>query len=184
MIEEKDYINTYFEAGKVSSVNIKNYFVLSFFLATFLALPDAKEINVPIINNKIEYSTSIMTILLAHSFLFFRAISSINHERVLRSKLANKGNIENINLFRISYPSIVNYIQFSEVFANKKYYNFSLVTSLILLLCVSIAMPFAAVFLILVKKFSFLALGLASIAALVYMSTFVFQMKNFNKYKY
>lgn len=104
---------TYFESGKITSQSFRLFLFSSIILIIFLLDEEKSLLTLPFIKLKLDYSSALIVMFFLHVAFFFRFMSAVNYERELRGYIKHKNKYNTKDTWSISYPSLINFQQFS-----------------------------------------------------------------------
>jgi len=176
-----DGIQSYFEAGKLAGLASRNYLILCFTLTFFNISPFSGKLKVPVINIELEHSLFIVILLYLTTFQLYRTLASVSYERVLRDRLQCEMENCREKVWRVSYPSTFNFLQFSEIFSDRKYYFMNTAVAVSIMLFTSLVLPIMSVISSFDLSWSWQKYTAVIGWLIVHVGTLFLMMRNFNK---
>jgi len=176
-----DGIQSYFEAGKLAGLASRNYLILCFTLTFFNISPFSGKLKVPVINIELEHSLFIVILLYLPTFQLYRTLASVSYERVLRDRLQCEMENCREKVWRVSYPSTFNFLQFSEIFSDRKYYFMNTAVAVSIMLFTSLVLPIMSVISSFDLSWSWQKYTAVIGWLIVHVGTLFLMMRNFNK---
>lgn len=178
---ENDRIQSYFEAGKLAGLASRNYLVLCFILTFFNISPYSGKLKVPVINVELEHSMFIVVLLYLTTFQLYRTLAAVGYERVLRDRLQCEMENCRETVWRVSYPNTFNFLQFSEIFGDRKYYFMNTAVAVSIMCFTCFVLPIMSVISSFDASWSWQKYIAVISWLIVHVGTLFLMMRNFNK---